>query len=336
MSTRDPKDQDDLTLEGLSQKYGDETGEPTSTEGPATLPHEPEPPQDAEVFQLTNPSGIVDDELTAIEAPEAEVEADSVPAALTEAQLASIVESLLFAADKPLAAKQLADLVGTEDLDAVRAAIATLEARYAEGGVQLSAVAGGHQFRTSPLNAVWVQKMLATKPVKLSRAQLETLAICSYRQPITRPEIDDIRGVDSGASLRSLMDRSLLRILGKKDEPGRPLLYGTTKEFLEFFNLGDLKDLPTLREYHELSDEHRAQVEALEGAAPPGTIETPEEAEANRVATRPLPRLDWKPLQEDTSQLAEIDRLIDEADKKAKLPPDPHAPPPLADKKDSA
>lgn len=329
-----------LTLEELSQKYGGAPGEPSVEPAPppaaqtietAEEPEAPAPP--AEVFQLTSPGGIVDEDPSAEELPDgAAIDgSEGGPEQLSEAQLTSVVESLLFAADKPLAWKQLAELIGTEDIAAVRAAVATLEQRYATAGIQLHAVAGGFQFRTNPDNAVWVQRMLATKPVKLSRAQLEALAICAYRQPITRPEIDDIRGVDSGAALRTLMDRSLIRILGKKEEPGRPLLYGTTKEFLEFFNLGDLKDLPTLREFHELSDEHRAQVEALEGKAAPGTVETQAEAEANRAATRPLSRIEWKPVQEDQSQLAEIDRLIDEADKKAKLQPDPHAPPVAAD-----
>ena len=85
--------------------------------------------------------------------------------------------------------------------------------------------------------------------MRLSRAQLETLAIVAYRQPITRPEIDEIRGVDSSATLKLLIDRSLVRVLGKKEEVGRPMLYGTTKEFLDFFSLGDLRELPTLREY---------------------------------------------------------------------------------------
>ena len=93
--------------------------------------------------------------------------------------------------------------------------------------------------------------------MRLSRAQLETLAIVAYRQPITRPEIDEIRGVDSSATLRLLLDRSLIRVLGKKEEVGRPMLYGTTKEFLDFFSLGDLRELPTLREYSELTAESR-------------------------------------------------------------------------------
>jgi segregation and condensation protein B len=217
-------------------------------------------------------------------------------------RLQSIVESLLFAADKPLGLRQLAELTGESDLTRVRAAVAAVEAAHQEAGVQLHSVAGGYQFRTHPGNAGWVQKLLAQKPVRLSRALLETLAICAYRQPITRPEIDEIRGVDSGGTLKTLMERSLVRILGKKEEPGRPLLYGTTKEFLEFFNLGDLKDLPSLREFHELSEEHQAQVAALESVAPSGSVD---------AAPAPLPRAPVlsAPV-EDPGELEEIDRLI--------------------------
>jgi segregation and condensation protein B len=101
--------------------------------------------------------------------------------------------------------------------------------------------------------------------------------------------------------------------VGKKEEPGRPILYGTTKEFLEFFNLRDLKDLPTLREFHELSDEHRAQVEALEAAAPEGTLETEEEAAAAAAQPSVLSRVDFKAPPEDSAELDEIDRLINTA-----------------------
>jgi segregation and condensation protein B len=219
--------------------------------------------------------------------------------------LESIVESLLFAADKPLSLQGLGQLLGEKDLVAIRAAVAALEEHYQSRGVQLHGVAGGYQFRTNPSNATWVQKLLASKPVRLTRAQLETLAICAYRQPITRPEIDEIRGVDSGGTLKTLMERSLVRILGKKEEVGRPMLYGTTREFLEFFNLRDLKDLPTLREFHELSEEHQAQVAALESAAPEGSVETVEEA-----ARRPLERVELSAPTEDTAELEEIDRLI--------------------------
>ena len=117
----------------------------------------------------------------------------------------------------------------------------------------LDEVAGGWLFRTNAQYAPFVRELAGGSPVRLTRAQIETLAIMAYRQPITRPEIDDIRGVDSGATLKLLLERDLVRILGKKDEPGRPLLYGTTTQFLEFFGLKSLKDLPTLREFTELT-----------------------------------------------------------------------------------
>src|SRR5262245_19249186 len=195
------------------------------------------------------------------------------PAGVPPARLTSILESLLFVADQPLSSVQLAALVEEPDVQKVEGALAVLGAEWSTRGIQLHAVAGGWQFRSHPQNAVWVQRLVAQKPVRLTRSQLETLAIVAYRQPITRPEIDEIRGVDSGGTLKTLLERALVRILGKKEEPGRPLLYGTTREFLEFFNLRDLRELPTLREFHELSDEHRAQVEALERAAPPGSVE---------------------------------------------------------------
>ncbi len=230
-------------------------------------------------------------------------------------RLRSIVESLLFAADKPLTLRQLGDLLGESELERVRAAVAAVGQDYVSRGVQLHSVAGGFQFRTNPENASWVQKLLAQKPVRLTRPQLETLAICAYRQPITRPEIDEIRGVDSGGTLKMLLERGLVRILGKKEEPGRPILYGTTREFLEFFNLRDLKDLPTLREFHELSEEHQAQVAALEGAAPAGSVETAEEAAqaAAEMPTEPLARLELGDRGDDQHELEEIDRMIQAA-----------------------
>jgi segregation and condensation protein B len=130
-------------------------------------------------------------------------------------------------------------------------------------------VAGGWVFRTGVEFAPFVRELTSQRPVRLTRAQVETLAIVAYRQPITRPEIDEIRGVDSGATLKLLLERDLVRILGKKDEPGRPILYGTTGAFLEFFGLRSLKDLPTLREFTELSEESRRVAEAELGEVLP-------------------------------------------------------------------
>ena len=128
---------------------------------------------------------------------------------------------------------------------------------------------GRWQLRTDPQVGAYVRRMLQVKPMRLTRAALETLAIIAYRQPITRPEMEELRGVDCGAVTKALLERKLIRILGKKDEPGRPLLYGSSKEFLELFNLRDLTQLPTLREFQELSEESRKIVEEEAPSAPP-------------------------------------------------------------------
>jgi len=141
--------------------------------------------------------------------------------------------------------------------------------REGVSGTVLTEVAGGWQLRTDPDSGEFVRRFLRVKPHRLTRAALETLAIIAYRQPVTRPEIEDVRGVDSGAVVKALLERRLIKILGKKDEVGRPILYGTTREFLEFFALKDLSALPTLREFHELSEEHRTLVDK-EAPAPPG------------------------------------------------------------------
>ena len=241
--------------------------------------------------------------------PSPPIEADA------PSRLPSILESLLLVADRPLSSVDLAALVGEPDPGKVTATLGTIATDLLPRGIHLHNVAGGWQLRTNPINAAWVQKLLAAKPVRLTRAQLETLAIVGYRQPITRPEIDEIRGVDSGGTLKTLLDRSLVRILGKKEEPGRPLLYGTTKEFLEFFNLRDLRDLPTLREFHELSEEHQAQVAALEGAAPPGAVEPPDPGSPAKLERVDLPEV----TEEDMSK---IDSMIDAAGAKAQAAAD--------------
>jgi segregation and condensation protein B len=179
------------------------------------------------------------------------------PVALDDATLENLVEALVFAADKPVTIQRLRQLTRCGDVRRIEAALAALGERYTARGMVLQSVSGGYQFRTATEFSKYVQQLVAGRPVRLSRAQLETLAIVAYRQPITRPEIDDIRGVDSSNTLRVLAERSLVRILGKKEEVGRPLLYGTTKEFLDFFSLADLRELPTLREYSELTDESR-------------------------------------------------------------------------------
>lgn len=178
-------------------------------------------------------------------------------ATMDDVQLKHLVEALVFAADKPITLQRLRQLTRIADVRRLEQALAALAEDFRDRGIALQQVSGGYQLRTNTHYSAWVQQLIAGRPVRLSRAQLETLAIVAYRQPITRPEIDDIRGVDSSATLRLLLDRTLIRILGKREEVGRPILYGTTKEFLDFFSLGELRELPTLREYSELTAESR-------------------------------------------------------------------------------
>jgi segregation and condensation protein B len=186
---------------------------------------------------------------------------------VAEARLESIIESLLFAADRPLAVADIKRLLGERDSKKVATALDALKARHDDTGIQLCTVAGGYHLRTHPGNGAWVAKLVTGRPQRLSRALLETLAIVAYRQPVTRPEIDEIRGVDCGPVLKTLLDRGLIRMIGKREDVGRPILYGTTPEFLRTFSLRDLNELPTLREFHELSEAHQAEVEAKAAAA---------------------------------------------------------------------
>jgi segregation and condensation protein B len=179
---------------------------------------------------------------------------------VSRAHLHGLVEALVFASDRPIKASELAK-AASAPVKEVREALVELKAHYTERGIHLEEIAGGWLFRTNPVFAPFVRDLTREKPVRLTRAQVETLAILAYRQPITRPEIDDIRGVDSGPVLKLLLERDLIRILGKKDEPGRPILYGTTPVFLEFFGLKSLSDLPTLQEFTELNEESRRVVE---------------------------------------------------------------------------
>jgi segregation and condensation protein B len=196
-----------------------------------------------------------------------------------EARLQSALESLVFASDKPITPAQLAKLLGVKAGE-VKRLLDHAAAHYAERGIELVAVAGGYQFRTVAENAEFVRQLVAHKPVRLTPAQLETLSIVAYRQPVTRPEIDEVRGVDSGSALKVLVERGLLKLLGRKDEPGRPLLYGTTPAFLELFGLASLKDLPTLKEFSELSEESRGLFERRMGEPVPDVEDADEAGDA--------------------------------------------------------
>jgi segregation and condensation protein B len=167
--------------------------------------------------------------------------------------LKNIIESLLFVAEEPLSPERIRKLVGPVEAAEIHQALAALQADYdsRRGGFFLSEVAGGFQFRTRPEYTAWIRRLLDPKPVRLSKAALETLAIIAYKQPVIRTDVEHIRGVDCGGVLRQLLERKLIRVLGRKEIAGRPLIYATTKRFLETFDLKDLKDLPTPREVEE-------------------------------------------------------------------------------------
>lgn len=167
----------------------------------------------------------------------------------------SIIESLLFVADGPLTIQRLSEVLEGVEKEDVRSTLDELQSELENSrrGVRLVEVAGGYQFRTAKVNADWVKKFLGGRPARMGRATLETLAIIAYRQPITRAEIEAIRGVDVDGVINTLLDRSLIRAVARKDVPGRPFLYGTTPEFLQLFNLKDLTHLPTLKEMEEIT-----------------------------------------------------------------------------------
>jgi len=168
--------------------------------------------------------------------------------------LKPIIEALVFVSDSPIKAEQIAEALDVEK-QVVVPLLRQLCNDYATDrrGIVLQETAGGFQFRTRPEYAEWVRRLSRNKPFRFSRAALETLAIIAYRQPIIRAEIEYLRGVDSGGVLKTLLDKHLVRILGKKDVPGRPMIYGTSRDFLELFGLKDLSGLPTLKEFNELA-----------------------------------------------------------------------------------
>jgi segregation and condensation protein B len=170
-------------------------------------------------------------------------------------EIKSILESLLFVADGPLTVQRFVEVLDGVDKETIQALILELQSELEapSRGLQLVEVAGGYQLRTAKINADWVKKFLGGRPARMGRATLETLAIIAYRQPITKAEIESIRGVDVDGVITTLLERNLIRAVARKDVPGRPFLYGTTGEFLQLFNLKDLTELPTLKETDEIS-----------------------------------------------------------------------------------
>ncbi len=174
-----------------------------------------------------------------------------------------IAEALILAAPEPVSANRLASVIPGATASLARALVVELNAEYAEAGraFEICEVAGGYHVRTLAEFAPYLRQLQPSRPLRLSPASLETLAIVAYRQPVTRVDVEHIRGVDSGPVLRTLLERRLLRIAGHRDVPGRPLLYGTSRRFLEVFGLARVEDLPPLREIEELEPPAGAQDE---------------------------------------------------------------------------
>jgi len=203
-----------------------------------------------------------------LEAMVAEVESSAVSAAATDAggepapytlqsqaERAGVIESLIFVSEEPLSGKTIAEVL-KEDRAVVDEALELLVKEFngRNGGLQLREVAGGWQFATRPEYHEHVRAFLKTRPsAKLTLASLETLAVIAYRQPVTVPEILEIRGVQSPSAIKTLLDKKLIVAKGRKETVGRPMMYGTSKEFLLQFGLKDLTELPSVEDFHDLS-----------------------------------------------------------------------------------
>lgn len=183
-----------------------------------------------------------------------------------------LLQGLLLATDRPLTVDQIVQLIDQAvdeeewperaDAAAIEASFARLRAAWAPTGIELAEVSGGVRLRTAADLAPMIRRLWPDRVQRLSRAALETLSIIAYRQPCTRLEVEEVRGVDCGGVVRSLLDRKLIRMVGRKDEPGRPMLFSTTTTFLETFSLADLRALPTLRDLEALQREEEARAKA--------------------------------------------------------------------------
>ena len=180
-------------------------------------------------------------------------------------KLKSIIESLMFVSEAILNLDRLSTIIEGVEKKEILSAIEDLQSEYEnqERGIRLVEVGGGYQLRTPKENTDWIRILLRSKAARMSKPTLETLSIVAYKQPITRGEIEHIRGVSVDGIIGTLLERQWVRIVGRKDVPGKPFLYGTTREFLELFNLKDLTGLPTLKELEEIAQPEIPEQESL-------------------------------------------------------------------------
>ncbi len=215
-------------------------------------------------------------------------EVDAAPIPLPHIELGAehlqrIVEGALLAAGKPLTVEEIVALFDDSERpanDTIRAVLAAIAQQCAGRGFELREVASGFRFQVIQDVAPWIARLWEEKPQRYSRALLETLALIAYRQPITRGDIEDIRGVAVATNIiKTLLERDWVRVVGHKDVPGRPAMYATTRKFLDYFNLKNLDDLPTLAEIRDL-DSLNTEL-ALEGI---DTVNIAEQSEGDAVA----------------------------------------------------
>ncbi len=176
---------------------------------------------------------------------------------MEEHELTAVIEALLFVAGEPMSLDKLTEVLEGTDTGRIREALDRLRQNYdaAGRGLQIVEVAGGYQIATRSECAPWIRALEKIKSAtRLSRSGLETLAIVAYKQPVTRGEIEAIRGVDSAGVLKTLLERRIVKIVGRREGLGRPMLYGTTREFLHYFGLKDLSELPALKELKEVAE----------------------------------------------------------------------------------
>ncbi len=175
---------------------------------------------------------------------------------MNDNELKKIIEAVIYAADEPMSLNRLMSLFPEENhpgRDAIKAAISELQQEAAERSVELKEVGSGYRYQVRQDYAEWVSKLWEERPARYSRASLETLALIAYRQPVTRAEIEEVRGVSvSSQIIKAFIERDWVKIVGHRDVPGRPALYATTKGFLDYFNLKSLEELPSLAEIRDI------------------------------------------------------------------------------------
>ena len=194
-------------------------------------------------------------------------------------QLKLIIEALLFTSVKPLSDKDIRACIPEESQARILEALSDLKAEYEDmdRSFVIREVAQGFQVRTRAEYAPYILQMFKTSPTRLSEAALETLSIIAYKQPILRQEVERLRGVDVGGIIRTLLEKDLIKIMGRKNLPGRPLIYGTTKKFLEVFDLKSIDSLPKLKEVKEFGIEEKGtEVPLKEVLADEGSDESPQ------------------------------------------------------------